>query len=103
MSNVSNAQLFVQLGRVIRERRRLLGLSQADVSRAIKCNRSYVSEIECGKQNITIRLLRELAGILQCKASTLVRSAEKADESFSSSSSSSSRSRGGNRDRRARM
>lgn len=61
------------LGRVVRERRRELGLSLDDVATRAGCTKSHVWEIEKGHSvNPTIRTALALCRALQCSLNTLL-------------------------------
>ena len=63
-------QLF---GRNVQERRRELGLTQEDLEGLTGLRRSYISDLERGRRNPTIRALQRLADALQTEPAALVR------------------------------
>ena len=60
----------------MRERRQELGLSQEELGYRSGLDRTYVSGIERGVRNPTLRVIWRLADGLDVKASDLLRSAE---------------------------
>ncbi len=69
------------LGKLIKDRRETLGLSQQDVADATHLHRTYISDIERGQRNITIGSLQRVAIALDIQLSTLARLAEASAES----------------------
>ena len=61
-----NARL-VMLGKVIRERREAMGLSQEELAELSGFHRTYVGGIERGERNITVLSLNQLSKALQMK------------------------------------
>lgn len=43
-----------QFGEIIRYKRKSLKLSQNDLSKLTGINRNYISDVECGKRNISL-------------------------------------------------
>ncbi len=62
-----------KLGASVRDRRRLLGLSQEQLAEKIDCHRNYVGNVERGEQNLTIDMLVRFAKALECTVSVLVK------------------------------
>jgi len=54
------------VGASIRTRRQMLGLSQEALAERAGLQRTYVSEVESGKRNITIDRLAIFAAALRC-------------------------------------
>ncbi len=52
------------IGNNIRQRRKLLNLSQIDVAVDVGIDRAYLSEIENGRTNVTINILYAIADSL---------------------------------------
>jgi DNA-binding HxlR family transcriptional regulator/DNA-binding XRE family transcriptional regulator len=65
------------LGILFAQRRQELGLSQADIEHSSGIHRSYLSGVENGARNISIKNLYELAGVLGLDVPKLIREAEK--------------------------
>lgn len=70
---------LAHLGKLIKDRRETLGLSQQDVADATHLHRTYISDIERGQRNITIGSLQRVAIALDIQLSTLARLAEAAE------------------------
>ena len=43
-----------------------MGMSQEAFAEQVDCHRNYVSLVERGEQNVTIDMLRRIAGALKC-------------------------------------
>lgn len=63
-------------GKAVRERRHKLGLSQEELGYRCGLDRTYVSGIERGVRNPTLKAVWQLADGLEVDASVLLRSAE---------------------------
>ncbi|MBX9688731.1 MAG: helix-turn-helix domain-containing protein [Candidatus Obscuribacterales bacterium] len=74
--------LLAALGRVIRERRVALGLSQGELAEKAGLHRTYVSDIERGIRNLTVGALCFLANGLDTKMKDLIDQMELQAESF---------------------
>ena len=64
--------LVLLLGRNVREFRRLRGLSQEQLALEADMKRSYVSDLERGTRNPTVRAVARLATALGVSASELL-------------------------------
>ncbi len=64
-------------GKVVRKRRRELGLSQEDLGFRSGLHRTYISEIERGLKSPSLRAVFAIAEALDTTASTLILQAEK--------------------------
>ena len=64
------------LGRAIRNRRRTLGLSQEELAWRCGLNRSYITDIERGARNPSLKTIARLAEALQMPLYALLREAE---------------------------
>lgn len=62
-----------QLGQNIRRIRLRRKMTQGDICRKLDLDRSYMSAIESGKKNITLKKLEELADALDVSASELLK------------------------------
>ena len=60
------------IGRNIARLRKEQGLTQEDLCGLAEIDRSYLSEIENGKMNVTIKSLVQIAKSLKCNLSDLV-------------------------------
>ena len=68
-------QLF---GNAVRKRRQELGLSQEAFADKARIHRTYVSSIELGKVQVSIRIAEQLANALELPLSELWRDIEQA-------------------------
>ena len=64
------------LGQVIWEVRIRRGLTQQDLADRAQVHRTYISDIERGRRNITVGMARQLADALQIGTSNMFRLAE---------------------------
>jgi transcriptional regulator with XRE-family HTH domain len=69
-------RIEVLFGRAVRRRRTELGLSQEDFADKAGIHRTYVSSIELGKVQISIRIAYQLAVALQIPLSRLWKEVE---------------------------
>ena len=60
----------------IRKRRKELRLSQEALADKVESNQRYISEIESGRKNPTVKFAHELAKALDTKLSELIAQAE---------------------------
>jgi transcriptional regulator with XRE-family HTH domain len=60
-------------GRNFREARKRAGLSQADIERRTGILRSSISDVEKGKQNVTIDTMERLAASVSVDMATLLK------------------------------
>ena len=63
-------------GKAVRQRRHALGLSQEDFADKAGIHRTYVSSIELGKVQISIRIAHQLAVALEMPLSVLWKNVE---------------------------
>ncbi len=68
--------LSKKLGRVIRRRRKKLGLSQEELAHQAGITRNYVSLLELGQRNPTLNVIALLARALDTTVTVLVREVE---------------------------
>lgn len=77
MAPCGNAKTFNQaFGRAVRERRERLGMSQEDLGFEADLDRTYVSGIERGVRNPTLRIIKLVADALDTRPSRLLARAE---------------------------
>ena len=62
-----------KLGQNIKKIRTQKGMSQGDICRALDMDRGYMSAIENGKKNVTIKQLERLAEALSVPPSQLLK------------------------------
>ena len=67
------AQISKKLGDNIKRIRLRRKMSQGDICRAISMDRSYMSAIESGKQNVTIAVVEKLARALDVSVDELLK------------------------------
>ena len=65
-------------GQAVREAREELGWSQEELGFEAGLDRTYVSGVERGKRNPTLRIVRQVCRALGVRPSTLIRRAEDA-------------------------
>ena len=65
--------LLKKIGKNIRLLRKKAGLSQIDLAVAVGIDRSYLSEIENGRRNMTIMLLQNLSTVLSVDLQDIIR------------------------------
>jgi len=68
-------QQLAALGRAIRDRRKLLGLSQEGLSLRSGIDRSHMGRIERGERNVTLLNLIRICAALNCKPNELMATA----------------------------
>ncbi|UNM08210.1 MAG: helix-turn-helix transcriptional regulator [Planctomycetales bacterium] len=67
------------LGQNVRRRRQKLGISQEELALRSGLNRTYVTDVELGKYNVTLLTICKLAGALECRPSELLRGVSPVD------------------------
>lgn len=72
-----NVNIYVNLGKVIHERRVKLGLTQQDLAGDADMERSYISAVENGRKKIQVDTLMRIASALNIRASKLLDDASK--------------------------
>ena len=72
-------RLNSSFGKVVRERRKQLGISQEALSFRSGVHRTFISEIERGLKSPTLHTVFALAEALQIQASELIRLTEQAE------------------------
>ena len=65
--------LLKKIGKNIRFLRKKAGLSQIDLAVAVGIDRSYLSEIENGRRNMTIMLLQNLSTVLSVNLEDIIK------------------------------
>ena len=64
------------LGRSLREARKRAGLSQAEVARRAKTDRSYLSDLERDRQSPSVHLFIRICRAMGTSAASVIRKAE---------------------------
>ena len=77
----SEPHLLASLGRVIRERRESMNITQEELAELTDFDRTYISLVERGKRNLSVLNLQVIASALNQKVSDLLKEAERADHS----------------------
>lgn len=65
-------ELVRVLARNVKHHRRLRGMTQENLALSIEMKRSYVSGIECGKRNPTVKAIERLALALEINPKELL-------------------------------
>jgi len=71
-NNDAPEEIEKEIGQTIAMLRRQGHMTQEDLAGKAEIDRSYLSEIENGKKNISIRVLKKIAHALGIKTSTLL-------------------------------
>jgi len=69
---MSNNNVNIKVGQQIKSVRELRGYSQADLANKLKINRASLSQLESGKQQITVSLIYKLAQVLETDVTTFL-------------------------------
>jgi transcriptional regulator with XRE-family HTH domain len=69
---MNDTKIIVTVAENVRRARTLAGLSQEELAVEAEVDRTYVSQVERGKRNITIVVLARLAGAMHTTAAALV-------------------------------
>lgn len=72
LSSDERKALRMELGSLVRERRKAVGLSQEDLGFECGLHRTYIGAIERGETNLTLEGMAMLAIALRCEISDLV-------------------------------
>ena len=76
MATSSDERRVAAFGTAVRLRREELGLSQEGLGYKARVHRTYVSDVERGARNPTVKVIWKLAEALDTKPSTLFKLAE---------------------------
>jgi len=74
---MSDTEIIATVAANVRKTRKAVGLSQEELALEAEVDRTYVSQVERGKRNITIAVLARLARAMRTSAAALVTDAEK--------------------------
>ena len=61
-----------QLGRNIKAERIKKGYTQEKFAELYCCDRDYISKVECGRQNLSIKKIIKIANCLNCRLEVLL-------------------------------
>ncbi len=75
-ANLATDPLLAGVCRALSQRREDLGISQEEVAHRAGLHRTYISDIERGARNPTLKTLGRLAGALDISVSTVIANAE---------------------------
>lgn len=64
MLMVNETDVLNNIGKIIIQRRKELGITQEDLAYSANVDRTYIGYIENGKQNISISILCKIANVL---------------------------------------
>lgn len=65
--------IVTQFGAALRERRLEAGLTQSELAAAAGLSRSYLSEVECGRESLSLERAAKLADALECRLADLLK------------------------------
>ncbi|MDI3290659.1 helix-turn-helix transcriptional regulator [Polyangium sp. 15x6] len=68
------------MGRIVRDRREALGLTQEELGERCNLHRTYIGSIERGERNLSLQNIERIAHALGILAWELVQAAEEARE-----------------------
>lgn len=63
---------YVAIGRRVKKYRNQANLSQADVAEKLGISVSYISQIECGRTDVSLKRLDEIANIINTTVGLLI-------------------------------
>lgn len=69
---IASKQIYEQMGKLIRARRKKLELTQDDLAQRVHLKRTSITNIEKGRQKIQIHTLFDLAVALEVEPATLL-------------------------------
>ncbi len=69
---MDESDLYAQLGRLVRQHRERLGMSQGTLAEGIALSRASVANIEAGRQQVSLHHVYRLAGTLGVEVTTLL-------------------------------
>jgi transcriptional regulator with XRE-family HTH domain len=72
MTNLSDEQIYLIIGRKIKETRTRLGISQTELAKRINMVRTSLTNIESGEQKPPIHVLYKIAGVLKIPITALL-------------------------------
>lgn len=73
---------YKAIGRRIKYYRLNAGLRQADLAEQLDVSTSYISQLECGVAEISLKRLDSIATLVSCKIQQLIADTDPSDECF---------------------
>ena len=67
-------KLYQKLGNAIRDRRQLMGLSQAELGEQVEMARTSITSVEVGKQQLLVHQLLAISSALRIEPKELIQS-----------------------------
>jgi transcriptional regulator with XRE-family HTH domain len=67
-------EIMFKFGKLVRERRKQLGLSQEKLAEETGCHRTYIGMVERGEKNLTLTNIVRISKALRLSPSKLMRS-----------------------------
>ena len=74
---IKNKKIRDSLSTAIRKKRNKLGLSQEEIAYRANIDRSYLSEIECGKVAVSVEVAYLIAKALKTSLTNIIKEIEK--------------------------
>ena len=74
---ISKKEILIKFGERVRELRKEKGLSQESLANQSDIDRTYISDIEKGERNISLKIIERLSETLQISLSELFKKIEK--------------------------
>ena len=71
MPSNTNSNITIRFGKAVRQRRTELGISQEELAMRCDLHRTYVSDIERGERNVSLRNIERLAAALEISVAEL--------------------------------
>ena len=65
--------ITTRFGIAVKQTRLRLGITQSELASAADLSRSYLSEVECGRESISLERAERLARALNCELSELLK------------------------------
>ena len=66
----------MKLDEAFRILRIIQNIKQNEAAKKLKVSKSYLSEIECGRKNPTLRIIKQYSDVLKINQSTIIKLAE---------------------------
>ncbi len=65
--------IIAQFGKAVRQRRKQAGITQAELAASAGLSRTYLSEVECGRESISLERAERIAEALHLKLADLLK------------------------------